>query len=106
MLSDSANLEIVIEKLALIAERQKEHTESIESLNRNLVAFQNAMTYMRRTIQETLTYVKRLKPYISSAMTTLHTAFKMTANGILNLREELSEEVGSLIDETSDCKFI
>jgi hypothetical protein len=106
MLSEGATLEIIVEKLNAISVLQKEHTENIQSLNRHFVGFQNAISYMQRTVQESLTYVKRLKPFINRAMTALHTAFKMTANGILNLREELSEEVGSLINETSDCKFI
>jgi len=106
MLSDRATIEILVEKLNAISEQQKEHTESIQSLNRNFVAFQNAVRYMKRSVQETLTYVKRLKPFINSAMSALQTAFKMTANGILNLREELSEEVGSLVDHSSDCKYI
>ena len=106
MLSDRATLQIIVEKLNAISVQQKEHTESIQSLNRHFAGFQNAVNYMQRTVQETLTYVKRLKPFIDSAMKALHTAFKMTCNGILNLREELSEEVGSLINETSDCKFI
>ena len=106
MLPQTATLELVIEKLTVISELQAEHTKNIQSLNRNFVALHNTFSYMRRAVQETLTYVKRLQPYIHSAMNALHTAFKMTSNGILNLREELSEEVGSLLNETSDCKFI
>ena len=64
------------------------------------------MSYIKTAVQNTLTHVKRIPPFIIDAMKTIQKAFKMTSNGILNLREELSEEVGSLLDETSDCKFI
>jgi hypothetical protein len=61
---------------------------------------------MRRFTQESLTYIKRIQPYINKAMKTLHDAFRMVANGILNLREETSEFAGTVIDSELDVRIV
>ena len=106
MLSDRATIELIVKKLDAISQLQQKHTDDLQSLNINLVSFKNTISYLQRTVTETLTYVRRVQPFISKAMGALHQAFRMLSNGILNLREETSEAIGSLIDESSDCKFI
>jgi prophage DNA circulation protein len=100
MLIDRATIEIIVKKLDAVSELQQKHTDDLQSVNINLVSFKNTISYLQRTVTETLTYVRRVQPFISKAMGALHQAFKMLSNGILNLREETSEAVGTIIHDS------
>ena len=100
MLTEGGNIKSIEQQLKLIVEEQKKTTEAISVVNRRMMGFEQTFGLMRRYTQETLTYVKRLQPYIEKAMKTLHVAFRMVANGILNLREEQSEFAGTFIDSS------
>ena len=105
MLSES-NYANIMNKLDHLLVFQHQHTEDIATLNRHLVAFDLTLSYMRKMVQDTLTHVRRINPFVRKAMETLHTAFKMLSNGIFNLREEQSELSGVLVDNSIDIKII
>ena len=90
---------LIVVKLDLIL-------ETLQVFNRRFAGFERTVRASEHRVQETLTYVKRLQPYIKQAMGALHNAFKMVCNGILNLREEQSEFAGSCLDEQNDKMHI
>lgn len=94
------------DQLRLIVEEQVKTTEAISVVNRRMMGFEQTVGLMRRYTQETLTYVKRIQPYIEKAMKTLHEAFRLVANGIWNLREETSEFAGNIISSNLDIKIV
>jgi hypothetical protein len=106
MLSDSDRLTAIEEKLGLLVEAACVQSNSIESFNKRMLGFESTFAQMRRFTQESLTYIKRIQPYINKAMKTLHDAFRMVANGILNLREETSEFAGTVIDSELDVRIV
>jgi hypothetical protein len=94
------------DQLRLLVEAQVKTTEAISVVNRRMMGFEQTVGLMRRYTQETLTYVKRIQPYIEKAMKTLHEAFRLVANGIWNLREETSEFAGNIISSNLDIKIV
>ena len=106
MSQDRASLELIEEKLTLILEQQKETCQSVQSFNRRMMGFEQKFGLIHRFTQETLTYVKRIQPYIEKAMKTLHEAFRLVANGIWNLRDEQSEFAGNIINSELDIKIV
>ena len=77
--------------------------EGNEILNRRLTSLEPNVIKSRNVSQELLTLIRRLSDLVDKAMKTLHKAFKMTLNGILNLREEQSEFAGTVL---SDFTFV
>ena len=50
-----------------------------------------------------------LKVYIQkndASMETLHKSFKMVCNGIMNLRDELSESTGTIVSPSFDLEYV
>lgn len=106
MLTEGARLLSIEQKLDQILKQQEATQQTIESFNRRMHSFETTFHQMRRFTQESLTYIKRIQPFINKAMKTLHDAFRMVANGILNLREEQSEFAGSIIDTELDVRIV
>ena len=106
MLEGSTSMQRIEEQLTLLIEAQRETTEKISVVNHRMLGFEQTFGLMRRYTQETLTYVKRIQPYIEKAMKTLHEAFRLVANGIWNLREETSEFAGNVISSELDIKIV
>ena len=96
-----------IEKLlTTIITSQNEHKKVLETINRRLLGIEESIRLNTNSAQQTLTHTRRIKPYVEKAMSTLHRAFQMVANGILNLREETSEFAGSVIDSENDRNYL
>ena len=106
MLVDAIQNKEILLKLDTIITVQAGQAEHIEAINRRFVKFESSFTFMHQKTGECLTYIKRLKPFIMQAMQTLHKAFKMVGNGILNLREEQSSFAGNIIDSEHDVRFV
>ena len=102
MLQDTGHTGEIEKKLSLVVTRLDIILETLQVFNRRFVGFERTVRTNERQVQETLTYVKRLQPYIEKAMSALHNAFRMVCNGILNLREEQSEFAGNCLDEQND----
>jgi hypothetical protein len=86
----------IIAKLNILLEENEILHLRVCSLEKNVIQTRNIS-------QELLTLIRRLSGLVDSAMKTLHKAFKMTLNGILNLREEQSEFAGTVL---SDFSFV
>ena len=106
MLQGTGVLEQIVNQLSLILEENTEIKKQLEVFNERFVAFERSVTVNSRHVQETKTLVRRIKPYIEKAMTTLHQAFKLVCNGILNQREELSEYAGTVINTNYDREYM
>ena len=78
-------IEIIMKEI--LVEQQKT-AERLDVINRRLMTMEDSIRRTNTATQNALVHIKRLKPYITLAMSTLHEAFKMVCNGILNLREE------------------
>ena len=91
--------------LTTVVEQQKKQQEQIEVLNRRFMCVEESIRLNTNSATQTLTYTKRVLPYIDGAMRALHEAFRMLANGILNLREETSDFAGLIIDTNQDPDF-
>ena len=102
MLQETAHTEEDLGKLELIMQQNASILKLLDVFNARFVGFERTVRINTSRVQETLTYVKRLQPYIKQAMGALHNAFKMVCNGILNLREEQSEFAGNCLDEQND----
>jgi len=94
------------ELVTSLVESQKKMQEQLETINRRLCSIEESTRLNTNAATQTLTYTKRLQPYIEKAMRALHHAFQMVANGILNLREETSEFAGSFVDTEYDTDYI
>ena len=91
--------------LQTVIKQQTEHQEQLNILNRRLMTIEESIRLNTHASTQTLTHTKRIKPYVNKAMSALHKAFNMVANGILNLREETSEFAGTIIDMECDTDF-
>ena len=91
--------------LETVIKQQSKQQEQLDVLNRRLMAMEESIRLNTHASTQTLTHTKRIKPYVDKAMSALHRAFNMVANGILNLREETSEFAGTIIDMECDTDF-
>ena len=103
MRGDAERIEKVLAVVVVLLEKQG---EQLETTNRIIAGLQTSVRLNTSASTQTLTYVKRIQPYIEKAMSALHKAFHMVVNGILNLREEKSEFAGSIIDTEYDKTHI
>ena len=100
------NMEVVESKLDMIISMNIKQQEQIDALNRHMMSLQESVRLNTNAATQTLTYIKRIQPYIEKAMMALHTAFRMVGNGIFNLREEQSEFAGNAIDMQLDTRYV
>ena len=69
----------------------------LQGIAQRLTVLERDVGVSYRKIQDVHTFMRRLPPYIKSAMKTLHEAFLRVTTGIMNLREETSEFAGTIL---------
>ena len=87
MLTEGGRLLSIEQKLDQILKQQEATQQTIESFNRRMHSFETTFHQMRRFTQESLTYIKRIQPFINKAMKTLHDAFRMVIRHALSKKK-------------------
>lgn len=98
-------MDIIEKHLKTIILQQKKQQDQLDTFNRRLMSIEQSLKLNTHATTETSTHTKRILPYVTRAMTALHKAFQMVANGILNLREETSEFAGNIIESSHDTDY-
>ena len=93
-------------KLDSIIKQQKQQQFLLDVINKRLMSIEESVRLNTHSAGQTLTHTRRIQPFIDKAMKTLHKAFEMVANGILNLREETSEFAGTVLETSLDIQHL
>ena len=99
MLSEENNDNVILKKLDLILQENREIKSKLDTFNKRFVGFERSVTVNSRHVQEVGTLVRRIQPYVEKAMGALHQAFKIVCNSLMSQREEISELTGSVLDD-------